>query len=912
MTAPYRYHATCLVFVISLLTSASTALGSPGGALSTADDDGLDPAICASAEAVRSAEQALACATRSTGRIRVDGQLGEAAWATVVPVDNFSQREPEQGQPATERTEVRVIYDDEAIYIGARLHDNAPDSIVARLGRRDSFDDDADAFTFYIDPYNDKRSGYYFAVSAAGTLMDGVLMNDDWNDDTWDGVWSAAVSIDEQGWTAEMRIPYSQLRFHKKDIYAWGVNFHRFIARKNEADYLVYTPRGESGFVSRFAQLVGVQNIEPPRQVEITPYVTMKAEYLDVDPANPFNDGSRYVPGVGADFKVGLTSNLTLDATVNPDFGQVEVDPAVVNLSDFEVFFPERRPFFIEGANVFGFGFGGSNNNWGFNFGTPDFFYSRRVGRAPQGSTPDGTSFSEYPESTRILGAAKVTGKVGGGWNVGTIQALTGAGRADVVLDDQTLEHEVEPQTYYGVVRAQREFAEGRHGLGVISTTTARRFGNDQLRSEINSEAYVVGLDGWTTLDQDRVWVLTGWAGFSHVRGSEAQITRLQRSSLHYFQRPDADHVTLDSSATSLTGLSGRVALNKQSGRFYTNIGAGFIAPSFDINDAGFQWSSDVINAHAVVGYRWLEPRSFYRRINTYASVFQSRDFDGTMTWGGLWSNTWVRFSNFYSANLGFATNPFTTYSNRRTRGGPQTLNPKGWDLFGSAYTDSRKAWVGGVSGSLQRGYGRDENQIELEVQWRPAANLSLSVEPSLAWGETEAQWIDAYDDQAAAATFGRRYVFAELDQLTLSSQVRMNWTFTPNLSVQLFAQPLISTGNYVDYKFLDRPRSFDFTVFGEDGSTFDATTRLGDPDGDGPAAAFELPDSDFTFKSLRGTAVLRWEYRPGSTLFLVWTQQRADNLDDPRFRLDSALDQLWGAPADNIFMLKWTYWLSR
>ncbi|MGE3525069.1 MAG: DUF5916 domain-containing protein, partial [Gemmatimonadales bacterium] len=370
-------------------------------------------------------------AVRISTPIVLDGILNDPAWHDRPAITAFVQREPNEGKPATERTEVYLSFDADAVYVGARLYDSAPDSIIARLARRD-VGTNADRFVVFLDPYHDGRSGVFFGVNAAGTRYDGTLYNDDWDDDSWDGVWEAKVHRDDQGWTVEMRIPFSQLRFRNAEQQTWGVNFRRDIARRNEADYIVYTPRNGSGFVSRFVPLVGIDGVRPRARLEILPYVTSKAELLQHAAGDPFNDGSRMNATAGVDIRYGLSSNLTLNATINPDFGQVEVDPAVVNLSDAETFYPEKRPFFVEGSNIFDFGFGGANNNWGFNFGTPDFFYSRRVGRPPQGSTP-GADYTSMPTNSSILGAAKLTGKKFGNWNVGMMHALTG--REDAPLD---------------------------------------------------------------------------------------------------------------------------------------------------------------------------------------------------------------------------------------------------------------------------------------------------------------------------------------------------------------------------------------------------------------------------------------------------------------------------------------------
>ncbi len=469
---------------------------------------------------------------------------------------------------ATERTIIKLAYDEKYLYLGAIMYDSAPDSIMARLTRRDE-EVDADNIVLCLDPYNDKRSGYYFGLNAAGTQLDGVLYNDSWDDDSWDGVWEGKVYRNGEGWTAEMRIPFSQMRFNQSDSMVWGINFRRVVARKNEEAFLVFVPKNESGFVSHFANLTGFENISGGGQLEILPYITGKAEYLQYEEGDPFHDGKNYIPGAGADLKTGIGSNLNLNATINPDFGQVEIDPAVINLSDVETFYQEKRPFFIEGSTIFDFGMGGARNYWGFNWGGTDFFYSRRIGRQPQGSIPDDVDYSDYPTGTHILAAAKLTGKLGESWNVGTIQNVTKREFAGISSNGTQSEIEVEPLAYYGIFRGQNEFDNGQQGLGFISTLAVRDFEDERLSDEINKSALTFGLDGWTFLDSSQTWVIAGWTGMSYLSGNEQRMIDLQQSSRHYFQRPDASHVDVDSMKTSLTGYAGRIVLNKQKGNFF-------------------------------------------------------------------------------------------------------------------------------------------------------------------------------------------------------------------------------------------------------------------------------------------------------------------------------------------------------
>jgi len=847
-------------------------------------------------------------AVRANEQIKIDGILDENVWNNGQGETKLYQRDPAEGANPTEKTELFISYDDEAIYVAAKLYDSKPDSIVSRLGRRDNFVS-SDQFVFFIDPYHDKQTGYYFGIYVSGTLFDGVLFNDSWEDNSWDGVWEGKSVITDYGWTAELKIPYSQIRFHKKDEYVWGVNFKRVIQRKNEADYVRFTPKDGSGFVSRFVELKGITNITPASRIEILPYAITKAEYTQHSANDPFNDGSRYNPGFGADMKIGLGSNLMLNATVNPDFGQVEVDPAVVNLSDVETYFEEKRPFFIEGFNTFNFGSGGSNSFWGFNWAGSDLFYSRRIGRAPQGSLPD-NDYADIPLGTSILGAAKLTGKVGGSWNLGIINGVTAREKAQIQFNDTRSDVEVEPLTYYGVYRIQSDFNDGKQGFGAMSTITNRFFKDKSLEDNINSSAYVIGLDGWTFLDNDKSWVLTGWGAASHVKGTTQRMASQQNSSLHYFQRPDADYISVDSTRTSLSGYSGRFTLNKQKGNIYINSALGVVSPGYNVNDLGFMWRNDAINFHFVAGYKWTEPGKVIRRANINAAAFRNMDFGRNITWEGLFHNGNITFINYYYLNWRLAYNP-ETINNRRTRGGPLTRNHSGYETGVYVSTDSRKVFVMGASIDTYTSMDNDWVSYSLEFEWKPSSNLTLMFTPGYQIDLTDAQWIGAFEDSYAAATYQKRYIFAELNQRTLSAGIRVNWTFTPDLSFQLYAQPLISSGEYTRFKELQQPKTYDYKIYDPADIVKTEEDIVIDPDKTGPASPYSFSNPDFTIVSLRGNAVLRWEYLPGSILYLVWTQSRGDFTDDGRFSFNRSFNRMFDTRSDNIFMLKFTYWFN-
>ena len=782
-----------------------------------------------------------------------------------------------------------------------------PTAFEAQLARRDRITN-SDRFLVFLDCYHDRRTGFYFGINAAGTLYDGTLFNDDWDSDTWDGVWDGKVARDSLGWTAELRIPYSQLRFERQKT-QWGINFKREIARRNERDYLVPTPSNGSGFVSRFVELAGIEQVSPPRRMEVLPYVTTRAEYLNHEAQDPFNDGSHLGAGMGGDLKLGIGSNLTLDATVNPDFGQVEVDPAVVNLSDVETFFDERRPFFVEGASIFNFGEGGANDFWGFNWGNPSFLYTRRIGRAPQGELPDDYDYSDVPSGSNIMGAAKLSGKVGT-WSLGALSAFTSREHGQFALDQHHWQEEVEPLTYYGVYRAQKEMQGGRHGLGFIGTLTARSFDEANLPAELSSTATGLGMDGWTTLDRSGMWVISGWAGLSRSHGTPERMQSLQESSVHYFQRPDASYLGVDSGATSLGGYGARVSLNKQKGNWMFNSALGVIDPQFDVNDLGFQFRSDQINSHIMFGHKWTRPGRFLRSWRLNLAGFRSYNYGGDVTWTGLFLTGLYEMRNFSTGRWFVAYNP-STVSDRRTRGGPLMINQPGveWDF--QMDSDPNKRWIYGF-GLHGNHYQKDWEQswsARAALEWKPGARLSFRVEPQIERIGTSSQYVDTFDDVLAASTYGHRYVFATLDQTTVSASVRLNWIFTPKLSLEVYAQPLASSGRYTGFKELARPRTYDFNPYPDPVDTSDPDRLTVDPDGTGPAVQQEIDDPNFSLVSLRGNAVLRWEYLPGSTLFLVWTQNRSDSESIGSFSNGSALGRLASTPGDNIFLVKISYW---
>ncbi len=850
-------------------------------------------------------------AYKTSEAIILDGKLNENIWKQN-PTTYFVQKEPNEGKPATQNSEIRVAFDNENLYVGGMFYDTHPDSIDNNLMRRDNLVP-SDWFFLYLDPYNDDRTGYYFAVNAGGSISDGILFNDSWDDNTWDGVWESKTKITKDGWVLEMKIPFSQLRFNQTENMIWGINFNRDIKRNGENSFYVMVPKNESGFVSKFADLVGLDGIKLKQRFEVLPYFVQKAQYLKHENGDPFYKENQYKSAIGADFKVGIGSSFNLDATINPDFGQVEVDPAVVNLSAFETYFQEKRPFFIEGQELFYFGIGGANNNWGFNFGNPELFYTRRIGRSPQGNLPD-YDYVNYPNETRILGAAKLTGKIDETWSVGALNAATERTYATISVSNKKLEIEVEPFTNYGVFRTQKQFNDNRQSIGAMFTSVNRDLNTFDLKSSLSNEAYTFGLDGWTFLDSAKQYVLTSFLVGSYTSGSKDYMVKLQEQPYRYFQRPDATYNKLDSNKTSIGGYYSRVMLNKQEGNFYINSAFGVVSPGFENSDLGFQWMADKINGHLVLGYRWFEPDNIFRRKWLYLAHFRDYDFEGNILNNGLMLYTSFQFNNYYNLALqGFYN--FEEFSRGLTRGGPLVKNPSQSSMNVTFSSDSRNNFIVNLNTSyFGDKIGSNYYDFELNMEWKPSTQVNFSIGPSYSFNTEQRQWIGSFDDIYADKTFAKRYVFGEMNQKTISANIRLNWILTPQMSFQLFLQPLISVGNYDNFKELARTRSLDYNNYSLAGNVnYDVENQVYiiDPDKDGPADQFSFDNPNFNFKSIRGTFVFRWEVLPGSILYLVWSQDRDDynNPGDLQFGRD--FRNLIKAESNNIFLAKFSYWLD-
>lgn len=827
-------------------------------------------------------------AARLTGSIHLDGHLDEAVWAAATPATTFTQTDPVDGAAPSKRTEVRVLIGDDAVYIGARMLDD-PANIRPRLARHDE-SVDGDIFAVSFDSRHDHLSSYYFRVTAGGALRDAVASNNGQRLDlSWDAVWDAAVSSDTAGWSAEIRIPLSQLPYNRTTDPTWGIQFERYSWNKQERDLFAYTPKTEHEGVQRYGHLIGIGELPAPSRIELVPYVTTRAKYLDVSPLDPFRSRHDYFGNAGADLKLRVTSNFTLNGTVNPDFGQVEVDPAVVNLSAFETFFPEKRPFFVEGRELYSFG-----QLRTFNSGsTPNLFFSRRIGRQPQRQL-DGVSGFNYvdtPEQATIAAAGKLTGKTGGGWSTALLEAVTTKQEARFIDNADTARRTaVEPLTNYFLGRVRKEMRTGNTVVGGLVTAVNRDLGDSVLATSLRSKAYVAGVDlnhAWS----GQRWLLDASLAGSHVAGSDSAIARTQRSSARYYQRPDARSLRYDPTRTALDGIAGQLALIKASGLHWLgNVAYQHTSPGFESNDLGFQQSADRRAFSTDIAYQENKPGLIFRNYVIAPFTNQSWNSDGDLTFNNYAAIFQGMFRNFSGIFLRGDYN-VGSYDDRLTRGGPTTRQPNGTTGQIQYFTDQRNRYLSTTTLRVTNDEAHQHSTVlstDLRVQITRTFTFGLG--PQYVTQHSLSQFITRVRDEQAVDTYGYRYVFAPLDYRELGIVTRVDWTFTPRLSFQLFAQPLVASGHFRATRELTKPRTFDFRPY----------TLAG------------LPNLDFNTRSLRGNAVLRWEYRPGSTLYLVWQQQRDQPEAFGNFDPRRDYRALISTRPDNIFAIKASYWIAR
>ncbi len=848
----------------------------------------------------------------------IDGNLSDPAWEAVPWSTDYVQFEPDIGKPPTQQTKMKITYDAKNLYVAFHCLESDKSKIEKRLGRRDDFP--GDWVEINIDSYNDDRTGFSFTASASGVKGDEFISDNGNFDSSWNPIWYLATSEDEEGWTVEMRIPFSQLRFSAEEEQVWGIQSTRRYFANEERSTWQPLPVNPPGWVSEFGELRGIQAIKPQKQLEIQPFLLGQYDTFEEEVGNPFRDGDNFSGNVGLDAKIGITNDLTLDLTVNPDFGQVDADPGAIALDGFEIFFQERRPFFVENKSVFDFRVGGGADN---------VFFPRRIGRTPQGGTTFDASKGEYedfPTNTTILGAAKFSGKTKDGWTIGVLESVTAKEFAEIELDNReeitgalqldgllgTKRKElVEPLTNYFVGRVQKDFNDRNSFIGGIFTTTHRNM--ERSLDFLHTQAYSGGIDfrhNW----KDRKYYIEGRGIISRVNGDTQAILNTQTSLTHLYQRVDADHLEVDPIATSLSGTGGNLSIGRGSGKWRYELGGNWRSPGLELNDIGFLRRADRIVQFASVRRFWNNSTSWYRQANLGFEQTTQFDFEGNYNRIQYEVNGNMNWKNNWFTEIGGAHKP-RIFINSYLRGGPRWAFAE--ENFGFLFsgTDQRKKFSA-IAGYVYSQAQQDNfslNRYVLRLNWQPidALSLNLSTEYDINPNKTQYVTQQAYE----SAQFGTRYITGAIDQETLSTTLRINYNINPNFTIQYYAQPFIAKGTYSNFNYVvdasnqnlnERVNLFNanqITRVQEGSSDFYTV----DEDEDG-VVDYSFGNPDFNFVQFRSNLVARWEYIPGSELFLVWSQGIEGLADTQDSLIDAADTQILGQQIRNTFLIKWTY----
>src|SRR5687767_1560495 len=846
-----------------------------------------------------------------SGSITLDGIPSEEAWNAVEWGGDFTQFTPHGGNPPSQQTSFKILYDEKFLYIAYRCHDLAPDSIVKRMGRRDAFP--GDWVEINIDSYHDQRTAFSFTLSVSGVRNDEfVSENGDYWDVNWNPIWFAKTHIDDKGWTGEVKIPLSQLRYGNEQEKKWGFQVMRRLFRKEERSIWQYIPQNAGVWVSGFGELHGLKNIPMHRQVEIAPYVTAQLDKYQEEDGNPFAGGVDGKLAAGVDGKVAVTNDLILDFTINPDFGQVEADPSQVRIDGYQNFFEERRPFFIESRNIFDYRLTGSEA--GGDYDADLLFYSRRIGSSPHGYPV--TSPNEYvkmPLNTTILGAAKFSGKTKKGVSIGILESVTEREMAIVDSNGHQTKELVEPLTNYFVARMQKDIKSGNTVLGGIFTAVNREEGLSDL---LHRSAYSGGFD-FLHFWKNRTWYLRGNIVFSHVNGTKEAILTTQTSFEHLFQRPEASEVEVDRNKTSLTGTGGTFRIGKAGGRsgkygqiFKFESGVTVRSPELELNDIGFMLATNEINHFTWAGLQWQRPFSVFRNARINYNHWFRWDYSGQFLYNAFNFNAHGTFKNHWQTGMGTTWNPYDI-SNNALRGGSSLRRPAGLGQWVYVRSDPRKKF--NASLNLNYFWGFDNTitggdySLSLTFQPTNALNINFSASYSDYWRRQD-QFVSSVNYNNTTRT-----IVSEVNQETLRFVGRLNYNITPDLTLQYYGQPYITRPEYTNFGYVSDPlaKKYDdrFYVYGPNQISNNNGTYFIDETGDG-IADYSFANPDFNFVQFRSNLVVRWEYKPGSALYLVWSQ---GNTPDAFGDLDTPLSQslfenAFADQARNIFLIKLTY----
>jgi hypothetical protein len=832
----------------------------------------------------------------TTDKPVIDGKLDDVCWKTGCWSSDFTQFIPDEGARPSLPTEVKILYDDRNLYVALRAFDNEPEKIQRYAGLRD--DNTGDMMGINFDSYHDHRTGFEFTITAYGQKVDLVLTNPMNWDVSWNPVWKGKVGLEDSAWVAEMEIPLNQLRYSKEDEQVWGLHIWRWIGRlQEESDWERQTLTGP-GVLYNFGELRGISGLKKSRHVEIMPYALGQLNTFSVEANNPYAEKGRSWEGnAGLDAKIGLTSNFTMDLTVNPDFGQVESDPSVMNLTAFETFYEEKRPFFLEGKTIFNYDFDDLN-----------LFYSRRIGHAPSYAPIKSDSlFVQSPDKTSILSAIKVSGKTSKGLSVGIMQSLTAAEQAKQTdIEGDETKTRVEPLTNYVVARLQKDYHEGTTMVGGIFTST-NRFINDVHLEFLSRNAYTGGLDLLHQWKDKKYFVDARLVG-SYVKGDPQAIRTLQESSARYYQRPGADYLNYDTTRSTLSGFGGKIRIGKGSGLWRYNTAFRWLSPGLELNDLGYMQSSDEIRQESNVSYFVNQPVSIFRTYSVNLEQFNTWNFDGRYIGSGAHLSFNSEFINQWSfnTNLIFHSSFLDT---RILRGGYAMIMPRFFLSFGKISTSGSKKLILGIDYDFRKGGNNSVTSYSLQpgITIRPFNTLRIGLSANYADNRDEMQYITTI-----SPAYGNRYILGTIDQETLGLTFRLDYHITPELSVQYYGSPFISKGKYSELKYVVDPenKDYDNRFMRYRDPVLSNGNYLLDENNDG-ITDYSIENPDFNFHQFRSNFVVKWEYRPGSFIYLVWSSERTGYADNADTGLGNSFRQLWHVFPGNIFLIKFNYWFS-
>lgn len=877
-------------------------------------------------------------ALRITGNApRIDGSLDDPLWRRAfadprIRVDDFVEQRPQPGVVPSLPTIAAFAYDDEAVYVAVRAWDPAPDSIVAPYPRRDD-ETRSDWIFVELDTRHDRRSGFSLGVNPRGVQVDGTWDNDVNYDPSWNAVWQAATSVDSLGWTAEYRIPFSQLRASapvsgQRDV-VWGMNIYRHtVHRGSSSDWSPRLPSYGGRVVSHFNDLHGIELPRAQHRFELRPFVLGRSEpSTRIARAGNADAVAGAGAGVGAlavrddrssdisaglDATVHLVPGLTLDATVNPDFGQVEADPSQINLTTFETFLQEQRPFFVNGADIFHFDLGVPFTTRDDDFTLEQAFYSRRIGAPPHGTPPATALASDLPLATDVLGALKLSGRVANHWTVGGMAAATRTASARYLDAAGNVDRmDVEPRALYGAVRLQRDFHDGASAAGLFASGVDRGSMSDGLESLLVKRALFLGADARHRIGNYEV---SGFAGASRVTGSAASITGIMHGPGHFLQRPGASYAHDDTLATAATGAAARLRFARVDGGNLTWSITGYgITPRFDVDDQGFQHNADWLLALGTIRYERNEPREGGHLFRRWA--IGSNQLGVGWSWGGERRATVLNLQlegdlwNYWGGSLA-VDQELGSLSLDLLRGGAAVKMPARTTLSLDMYSDTRRATQLQLNTSISREAGSGSSSLDIAPTIASRVTDRLALTGSVEYTRSTSGW--QYLGVPLLGNGESRIVLARLRASTLSLTARADYAFSPHLTLQLYAQPYFGAGRYDRPKYALRSGSRATIVdLGSRTSRLDDGTIAIDFSDAGPADSTRvalIPDPDFTLRELHGSAVLRWEYRPGSELFFVWTQTRSGS--DHFGSLDASRDmsELFALRPKNVLLVKMSY----